>query len=92
MENFMDKNDIQEEIKEALVDGSKYICFRLEKIHSRQGNFTLIAKLLIELSLSKRENQEKLKINDLFNSTEEVISRIDDLELFLNSKHHYHRQ
>jgi hypothetical protein len=88
MENPMDKYDIQEEIKEALVDGSKYICFRLEKIYSRQGNFTLIAKLLIELSLSKRENEENLEIRDLFDSTEEVISRIDELELFLNSKHH----
>ncbi len=88
MENLMDKNDIQEEIKEALLDGSKYICFRLEEIYFRQGNFTLIAKLLIELSLSKRENEDNLKLRDLFDSTEEVISRIDELELFLNSKHH----
>ena len=88
MENLMDMNDIQEEFKNALVDGSKYICFRLEEIYLRQGNFTLIAKLLIELSLSKRENEEELEIRDLFDSTEEVISRIDELELFLNSKHH----
>ena len=88
MENLMDMNDIQEEFKNALVDGSKYIYFRLEEIYLRQGNFTLIAKLLIELSLSKRENEEELEIRDLFDSTEEVISRIDELELFLNSKHH----
>ena len=33
-------------------------------------------------------NEENLEIRDLFDSTEEVISRIDELELFLNSKHH----
>ena len=84
----MDKYGIPEEVAGALIDGMQYICFRLDRIYSKQEEFSPIAKLLLELSLSKRKDQENLVLEDLFNATDDVIAMIDDLELFLDSKPH----
>ena len=62
----MDKYGIPEEVAGALIDGMKYICFRLDRIYSKQEEFSPIAKLLLELSLSKRKDQENLVLEDLF--------------------------
>ena len=51
----------------------KVLSFRLDRIYSKQEEFSPIAKLLLELSLSKRKDQENLVLEDLFNATDDVL-------------------
>ena len=82
-------DDIPEEVKRALIDGIAYICIRLERVYDRRENFSPIAKMLMDLALAEKNTTKKeLVVEDLFVATDHVITLIDDLELFLDSKIH----